>query len=145
MNDVEAADRAGRRRARVMMASAALFVTTQAVSFGHGDAASRPETVRFAAWIVWAVVLCLLLAGFGGWAQPPGVRKLLDDESTRENRRRSMIIGFWAALGMAGFSWILAATGQVTATEGPRLVVTFGVATAVFAFAFAERAAYRNG
>ena len=143
MSDVDAADRAGRKRARLMMMSAILFVTTQAVSFS-GPMAARPEHVRLAAWVVWAAVLCLLLAGFGGWAQPPGVRALLNDEVTQENRRRSMAVGFWAALGMAAFGWVLAGTGLVTATEVSRMVITFGIATAVFAFAFAERSAHRD-
>ena len=144
MNEVEVADRAGRKRARLIMASAGLFVITQAVSFGPGHSASRPESVRLVAWVVWAIVLLLLLAGVGGWAQPPGVRAMLNDELTRENRRASMVIGFWAAIGMAAFSWGLAITGQVSATEVPRLVITFALATALFSFAFAERRAHRD-
>lgn len=145
MNDVDAADRAGRKRARVILASAGLFVVTQAVSFGPADTMSRPESVRLVAWVVWAVVLLLLLAGVGGWAQPPGVRAMLNDELTRENRRTSMVVGFWAAIGMAAFSWLLALAGLVGATEAPRLVITFALATALFSFAFAERRAHRDG
>lgn len=145
MNDVEAADRAGRKRARAMMASAGLFVITQALSFGPGATASRPESVRLVAWVVWTVVLLLLLAGIGGWAQSPRVRALLNDELTRENRRASMVAGFWAAMAMAAFSWPLAVAGLVGAAEVPRLVITFAVATAVLAFAFAERSGHRGG
>lgn len=144
MNEVEVADRVGRKRARLILASAALFVTTQAISFGPGHSMSRPESVRLVAWVVWAVILLLLLAGVGGWAQPPGVRAMLNDELTQENRRASMVVGFWAAIGMAAFSWIFAVTGQVSATEVPRLIITFALATALFHFAFAERRAHRD-
>lgn len=144
MYDVDAADKAGRKRARLMMASAILFVTTQAVSF-HGPGTSRPESVRLVAWGVWALLLLLLLAGVGGWRLRPGVRAMLNDELTRENRRAAMVTGFWAAIGMAIFAGILAVLNQVGATEVARMVLTFAIATAVFAFAFAERSAHRDG
>jgi protein-S-isoprenylcysteine O-methyltransferase Ste14 len=138
-DDIALADHLTRRRARVATVSAVLFMASMATSFNAEDGNSRPQLFHMAALMVWALMLVMLLAVGGGLRRSRSVRALMNDESTRANRRDAMAAGFWAAVfagfGLYGFNLLV----PLTAGEAIRLIITATVATALFQFGKRER------
>ena len=143
---VEIADRLARRRARILPVFAILFFVWQANFFVMApDAGRLVDQLKISAWLVWVLALLLLLATGGGLLRGSAVRALMNDESTRENRRTGYAYGFWAAVGSAILVYVIDMFDPVTAREGVHIVLTAGVATALFTFGLLERRALRNG
>ncbi|MFZ4689988.1 MAG: hypothetical protein ACOYLS_12170 [Polymorphobacter sp.] len=143
-DDIILADHLTRRRARVSTVMAVLFMGSMATSFGIETAPNRPQTLHLAAWIVWAAVLVMLLAVGGGLGRSRSVRGLLNDETTRVNRREAMAAGFWAAI-FSGFGlYALNLFVPLTAAESIRLALTATVATALLWFGKLERESLRD-
>jgi hypothetical protein len=144
--DAETADRLTRRRARVLVASAVLFIGMQGVYFGRLGEDRVVDQVKISAWLVWAVALLLLLATGGGYFRSAKVRALLNDESTQAHRADAFRWGFWAA--MAGAVLLYGLTmydPTTTAREAIHLILTFGVGVAILRFGLLERRAARDG
>ena len=143
-DDIILADHLTQRRARVSTVMAVLFMGSMATSFGIVTAPNRPQTLHLAAWIVWAAVLVMLLAVGGGLGRSRSVRGLLNDETTRVNRREAMAAGFWAAI-FSGFGlYALNLFVPLTAAESIRLALTATVATALLWFGKLERESLRD-
>src|SRR4051812_22626329 len=99
LSDAEEADRLSRRRARMMVPMALIFITQQATFFS--DRANDHRTVSYvhaAGWLVLAAVILAGLATGGFWFKPKAVRALMEDEVTRENRHRALSLGFVLAM-----------------------------------------------
>lgn len=135
--DVEKAEKLGRRRARVMMVQALLFVSWQGLFFS--GVAQDPERVvnqvKISAWMVWAVALLVLLATGGGLIRGRKVRALLEDELTRSHRTRAYVYGFWAAMGSALGLYAVNLFEPVSARETIHIVLSAGIGTALILFA----------
>jgi protein-S-isoprenylcysteine O-methyltransferase Ste14 len=143
-NDIELADHLTRRRARVSTVLAVMFMASMAQSFGVETAPNRPQTLHLAAWIVWAMMLVLLLALGGGYGRSRTIRGLMNDETTRVNRREAMAAGFWAAV-FSGFGlYALNLFVPLTAAEAIRLSLTATVATGLLWFGKRERESLRD-
>ncbi len=144
--NVEIADRLARRRARILPLFAILFFVWQANFFVMSpDAGRLVDQVKISAWLVWVIALLVILATGGGLFRGSAVRGLMNDESTRENRRTGYAYGFWAAAGSAILVYILGMSEPVTSREAVHIVLTAAVATALFTFGLLERRALRNG
>ena len=100
-DDFALAEKLSARRARVSTVLAVFFLASMATSLGTDVPTSRPETVKLAAWIVWAAALLFLLAVGGGLLRGRNVRALMNDETTIANRRDAMVKGFWAMIATA--------------------------------------------
>jgi protein-S-isoprenylcysteine O-methyltransferase Ste14 len=143
-NDIALADQLTRRRARGATVLALMFMGSMAQSFSFGEAPNRAQTLHLAAWIVWAAMLVLLLALGGGYFRSRTVRGLMNDETTRVNRREAMAAGFWAAV-FAGFGlYALNLFVPLTAGEAIRLSLTATVAAALLWFGKRERESLRD-
>ena len=143
-NDIALADRLTRRRARVSTVLAILFMVSMAQSFGVETSPNRPQTLHLAAWLVWAALLVLLLALGGGYGRSRVVRGLMNDETTRANRRAAMAAGFWAAV-FSGFGlYALNLFVPLTAAEAIRLSLTATVAAGLLWFGKLERESLRD-
>src|SRR5438046_2435004 len=96
-------ERLQRRRTRVLFTQAILFLLWQTTFFSmHEPATGRlVDHVRTVGYIAWVVVLLAFIASGGALGQPREVRAILNDESTREHRRRALEMGFWAAIAAA--------------------------------------------
>src|SRR4051794_39861408 len=103
-SDIEKAEASGRQRARIATASAGTVPTAPAASTSEQGLVDH---VRVAGWVAWGAILLIILAGGGGWSQTLGVRKLLNDDVTRENRLRSTAVGFWVAMGTAAVTFVV--------------------------------------
>ena len=138
-SDIEKAEASGRQRARIATASAAAFLTTLGASTSDQRLVDH---VRVAGWVAWSAMLLIILAGGGGWTQTLGVRKLLNDEVTRENRQRSMAVGFWVAMGTAAATFVVDRYKPFEGQEASRIIITFGIASALLWFGYLERRAH---
>jgi multisubunit Na+/H+ antiporter MnhB subunit len=96
-------------------------------------------------WFGLLLGCAINLLPFKRWLRPnSAVLRLLDDEGTRENRRLSCTIGFWAAV-IAALVLSLAArlNPQIGGEEVGQLVTTAGIVSAMIAFAVLELRAAR--
>ncbi|HEX2811331.1 MAG TPA: hypothetical protein VHO04_01515 [Sphingopyxis sp.] len=142
--DFALAERLTARRARIATVMALLFLTSLASSLGTDVPASRPETIKLAAWVVWAAALLFLLAAGGGLLRGASVRALMNDETTIANRRDAMIKGFWAMIVTAFALYALSWFEDFPTRETLRLMISAGVACAVLRFGILERRSMRG-
>jgi hypothetical protein len=145
--DIETAERLGRRRARMLPILALVFISQQA-SFFVGrieDGARTVDQVKIAAWLVLSIVLLALIASRGFWFRSKAVRGLIDDDVTRANRASALGIGFLASLAGAIATYVLTMVETVTAREAVHIVMTLGIGAALLRFGYLERRAHRDG
>lgn len=145
-SDVEKAEKLGRRRARMFIFQGLIFLIWQTTFFT--TPAAEPfrtvDHVRLSAWLVWALVLCLLLATGGGLLRSRAVRSLLDDELTRSHRARACVIGFWMAVASGLLLYVVGMFEDVTAREAIHIILSVGIGSAIFSFGISQRRAYSD-
>lgn len=144
-NDIELAEKLSSRRARVATVLGILFIVSMATSFDVDPLAGRPQAVHLAAWIVWAAALLFLITFGGGLVRGKAVRALMNDDSTRDNRRSALEVGFWAMVACAFATYIISQFEPFTGREAIRLILTVGVGAATISFGTLERRALKNG
>ena len=148
---VVTADRLARRRARMLIVLAIVFITNQGAVIGKAAKFDSWGTIRtvdamhVSAWFVMALALLVLLFTGGGLFRSAEVRQLMDDEGTRENRRRALAIGFGNAMATCILIYALAMFKPVSGPEAIHIVMTVGIASALIAFGVAERLALADG
>ena len=141
-NDVNAADRLGRRRARMLPVLAMFFLAQQASYFANPPAERLVDHVRIGAWVMLTAVILLVLQTGGAWIHPRAVRAVLDDEPTRANRASAFHWGFMALVLTAGTLYPILGIAPMTAREVIHLIVSAGIVVALLRFGFLERRGY---
>ena len=139
------AEKLTKRRARMSIILGIFFLMTMATSLGVDVPANRPETVKLAAWIVWAAALLFLLATGGGLLRGESVRSLMNDDSTVDNRQRAMVGGFWATVLAAFALYAISLYEAVSGREAIRLLLSAGVGMSVIRFGILELRSLKNG
>lgn len=135
-------DRLQRRRTRITFVQFALFAAWQGNFLAlHAPPERTVEGVKLSAYVVWCVVLMLFMATGGAWLQPREVRRILNDESTLEHRRRSTSLGFWVALTAALACYGANMIWPLTAFDVSHAVLSSGLGMALLRFGFLERRA----
>jgi cation transport ATPase len=76
-NTMALAEKLTLRRARASIISGIFFLMSMAGSLGVDVPANRPETIRLAAWVIWAAALLFLLAAGGGLFRGKAIRALM--------------------------------------------------------------------
>src|SRR5690242_12338010 len=113
---IEQADKLSRRRARLFPILAIMLITQQ-LSFlttaEHGLPLRSVDMLKISAWVVLVLVLLAALVTGGGWFRGREVRELMNDELTRENRRKALSIGFIVAI-VTGVVCYVTATYEAT-------------------------------
>jgi len=140
----EQAEYLSKRRARMLPALAAIFLTQQASYFSTPANPRSVDTVKISAWLVLSIVLLAALATKGFWFHSSEVRNLIDDENTRANRNEAMRSGFLFAMGAGVCVYVMTMFTQVTAREAVHIMMSAGIATALIQWGFLERRAYRD-
>lgn len=133
------------RRARGSLALGVLFLTSMATSLNVDFGDSRPANLHLAAWIVWAAALLMLVAAGGGLLRGKAVRGLMNDDSTRENRRSAMITGFWATVLCAFVLYGVSFFEQLSGRVAIRVMLSVAVGAAAIRFGTLERRALKSG
>ena len=139
------AEKLTKRRARMSIILGIFFLMTMATSLGVDVPANRPETVKLAAWIVWAAALLFLLATGGGLLRGKSVRGLMNDDSTVDNRQRAMVGGFWATVLAAFALYAISLYETVSGREAIRLLLSAAVGMSVIRFGILELRSLKNG
>lgn len=146
MSVAEKAEYLSKRRARMLPALALIFLSQQASFFSQmsGGEHVSAEKAKISAWLVLSVVLLFGLATKGFWLERREVRDLVDDENTRANRNEAMRWGFLFAMGSAIAVYVLTMFDTVTGREAVHIILSFGIAAALFRWAVLERRAHRG-
>ena len=140
-NAVDIAERQSRARAMIYLFFAAAIVLALSVSFGpHGADFLR------GLWLGITAGAALTLMPLGRWLKlRNAVVRLMEDEATREHRRRSCAAGFWAAVATGVVLSVVTEGGAaVSPFDTTRLLVTAAVASALVVFAGLELCAGRG-
>jgi len=145
----ERIERLQKRRTRIFLVEALLFAIWQ-VNYFAAIPAPKPlatslETMKVSAYVVWAVALLVALATGGGFRYGREVRAILNDETTRDHRRRGLECGFWAAMGVALICYALSIFEPISARIVIHLILSGGLATALLTFVYLERRAQADG
>lgn len=147
MSVAEKAEYLSKRRARMLPALAAIFLSQQAafLSTVNSPAPHAAYSVKISAWLVLSIVLLAALATKGFWLEPKEVRDLIDDENTRSNRNDAMRWGFLFSMGAAIAVYALTLFDTtVTARDAVHLVMTVGIPAALIRWGMLERRAHRD-
>ncbi|MBW8785865.1 MAG: hypothetical protein JF593_14745 [Novosphingobium sp.] len=142
LSDADLADRLSRRRARMIVPLAVIFITQQATFFS--DSANHHRTVSYvhaASWLVLAAVILAALVTGGFWLKPRAVRALMEDEITRANRARALSLGFVLAMVTAMLLFVLDLFEPLPARTAIHLILSVGMGAALLRFAALERRA----
>ena len=139
--DIEIAERAGRKRARMASALAFLFLLQQAVFMVSPPShlARTVDHVKVGAWVFLSAILLTFLWTGGMWRYRGAVRALLNDDAVRANRADAMSLGFMVAMVVALLLYVLARIVEVGLHEAIHLIVSSGIVAALLRFGFLER------
>jgi hypothetical protein len=114
----------------------AVWQITEMRQFEGVWAGSIISILGSSAVILWTVTLAALFA-------PVFVRKrpIIEDELTRQNRRRAFGWGYWLVIASAVLALFVASNTTVAAQDLLRMVLIVGVSAPIIRFAFMERSA----
>jgi protein-S-isoprenylcysteine O-methyltransferase Ste14 len=143
--EIALAERLTLRRARASTVLALFFLLSMATSLGTDVPLNRPETLKLAAWVVWAAALLFLLATGGGLTRGKSVRALMNDDSTVENRRHAMVAGFWGTVLTAFALYAISLFETISGRDAIRIMLSAAVAISVLRFGMLERRSLKNG
>lgn len=143
MGDVERAEFAGRKRAAAGMASAAMYLVSLWLSLQY-EGSRSVDHLFLTVWVVWTALLLAILAGGGAIFSGARVRRLMNDDVTRDHRRVALGWGFWTAVAAALLCYALDLYEPMSGHRAARIVITFAVAVALLRFGRLELRAYRN-
>lgn len=145
----ERIERLQKRRTRIFTVQVLLFAIWQvdyfAITRGPASLTAALHTFRVSAYVVWVAALLMALATGGGFRYGREVRAILNDESTREHRRRAMEVGFWAAMTASLGCYLVNLFHPLGAGTVIHVILTFGVACAMLMFVALERRAQADG
>ena len=138
----EEAERLSRRRARMMPFLALILITQQGAFAVAADSPRRSvDYMTLGAWLLLAgVVLAALVTG-GFWLKPRPVRDLMDDDVTKANRASALALGFVLSMATAMALYVVNFVEEVPAGIAIHVIVTCGLAAAMFRFGLLERRA----
>ena len=140
----EQAERLSKRRARMFPLVAVLYLGQQASFFATLDADRTVDHVKIGAWVVTSVALLLALISGGALARKREVRDMVNDETSRAHRADSLGVGFVVAIATAIVLYVFATGTPVSAREAIHVIVSLGLAAAMFRFGWLERRAMRD-
>jgi hypothetical protein len=133
--DADVAERLTRRRAVTCLLLAVAFFLSQGASLETTPDNPLPPLYS-EAFYFWVALFVLLLVLATGLFRGPGVRAMLNDESTLDHRRRALGVGFWAAIATCTLLWLT--TEPLTGSEAARMVVTVSGSVALVRFGWLE-------
>lgn len=139
---VEIADAYARRRPWIFAVAALAFLAIYGVM--RPMLAMRTVHASVDWWAVNALILLVALATGGGLLNRRPVRQLVNDEVSRGNYQRSIVIAFWVVMALAMGFYLWPKAVSYTARDAIYVVVTAGVSVALLAFAYFERRATRD-
>jgi hypothetical protein len=135
MGKVELAERKAGARAAVMALLAVVLVA--GATFGFDNPANDIGG-RAVAWLVELGLALMVLGSGGGLMLSRELRALMNDELSRENRRRAIVFGFYAGLIAMTALYVAAGTTAIDPRAALRLASGLTVAAALGRYAMLE-------
>ena len=142
---IETADRLSRRRARMMIPFALLFLLQQATFFSNPPDHRLVSLVHLSGWTVLALVILAGLVTGGFWFRPKAVRELMEDEITRAHRAQALSLAFVLTMLTGIALFVLQVFVPIEAPVAIHLVLSVGFGTALLRFSLLERRAHGLG
>ncbi|MGZ3195553.1 MAG: hypothetical protein ACXWI1_00485 [Croceibacterium sp.] len=142
---VETADRLSRRRARMMIPVALMFLLQQAAFFSNPPDHRTVSLVRLSGWTLLALVILAGLATGGFWFRPKAVRELMEDEVTRAHRAEALSLAFVLTMLTGVALFVVQVFVPVETPVAIHLVLSVGFGTALLRFSVLERRAHKVG
>ena len=136
ISDVDRAERKSRARAICMALLAA--VTTFTSTFGFDSPVNDAATFRGGSWLVTIVLAIAIIATGGGLNLNRQLRTLMNDELSRENRRRALALGFYAAMTVTMALYVASWWVPMEVRAALRLVSGLGLAATLARYAMLE-------
>ncbi|MET1111845.1 MAG: hypothetical protein ABWX67_10010 [Allosphingosinicella sp.] len=121
------------------MAIAAVVLLVNAV-IQVGDPDYGRPGVRSGSWVVLIGLWTFILANGGGLRLGGRMRQLLNDELSLRNRARAIAAGFYTILAAALAVYLATWRIEISAGDAIKLISAVGLATALFVYAWLERA-----
>lgn len=139
MSEIERAEYKAHQRAILFYIIALSLVVLTVSNMG------RPTDPRRLA--LWTVTIALFAINLTPVAPiwPRGLRRFINDETTRDHRRSSFAAGFWAAIVSALVTGMAAQVTPIAAVDVVRVVVAASLTAAFTCFATLELRAQREG
>ena len=145
----ELIERLQRRRLQLTMFQGAVFLMWQTSFFRitpkELDFVHSPDRVTVASYVIFAVLLLLFIARSGGMTWSREIREILNDETTRDHRRRAVEAGYWAAMVVAVGLFVAALFRPLQVFVALHVVLSAGVGFALLWFIVLERRAQSYG
>jgi hypothetical protein len=142
---IETADRLSRRRARMMIPLALIFLIQQAAFFSKPLDHRAVSLVRLGGWTALALVILAGLTTGGYWFRPKAVRALMDDEITRAHRGDALSLAFVLAMLTGIALFVLQVFVPLETPVTIHLILSVGFGTALIRFGVLERRAHKLG
>ncbi len=135
------AEKLERRRRTLILAQALLFLVWQ-VSFWlertHRETLWTTGGFKISATVVWALLLCVVLATGGGWFRAGAARALLDNEITHDHRRSAYVWGYWSGILAVVALYLVTRFFPLTTMEIIHALLTVAVVVPLLRFAALE-------
>lgn len=137
--DADLTERLAYKRAHLATGLAAVFLALQTADLSNGRANGHLDIP----FLIWCTLLIVILCFGNGWFSGAKVRAALNDETTRVHRQMAMASGFLVTLAGAIFVYLLTFYEPVSGPAAVRILITLGLAGALFRFAALEKKAMR--
>ncbi len=137
------AEKLSARRSRMLPFLAVIYLGQQYSYFSSLDRAPAIDHLRIGAWAVMSTALLVVLITGGAFLRSAQVRATINDETSRAHRSDALGWGFVVAM-VTGIALYVIRSGIVGEREAIHLIVSLGIATALFRFGFLERRAMRD-
>jgi protein-S-isoprenylcysteine O-methyltransferase Ste14 len=135
MGKVELAERKASARAAVMALLAVVLAGTATFGFDNPVNDMRGRAV---AWLVELGLALMVLGSGGGLMLSRELRALMNDELSRDNRRRAIVFGFYAGLVAMTALYVAAGIMPIDLRAAFRLASGLAIAAALGRYAMLE-------
>lgn len=136
-SNIEKADRVSRARAiTAPFFGLAMLSVQQWLFFGRDW--DRLSPVQLGLWALLATATLLVVLTGGRWLLPRGIRRYVDDESSRANRLQAIFGGFTAAMVTLLIVFVVSPFEPIDAQRAAHIVVSIGLGVALVSFGVVE-------
>jgi len=136
ISDVNRAEHKSRARAICMALLAAVMTLTS--TFGLDSPVNDAATFRGGSWLVTVALAIAIIATGGGLNLNRQLRALMNDELSRENRRRAVALGFYVAMLVTIVLYVVSWSVPIEVRAALRLVSGLGIAATLARYAMLE-------
>lgn len=136
-SNIEKAERADLRRTLVAPFLGLVVLSANQWLFFSRDW-DQVSAVQMTLWLVMILVVLALVVTGGLWFSSSAVRRLANDEMTRESRKRAFQGGFAAAMLMALIVFVVSPFEPLSAQRAAHIIISIALGVALVAYGIEE-------